>query len=70
MPTSRFHGGSAVTSWPSIRTLAGLGLVKPAISRSRVVLPQPEGPRKAKNSPGSIDEVDVLQDVRGRRRRD
>jgi hypothetical protein len=31
-----------------------VGLSKPAIMRSTVVLPQPEGPRKVMNSPRSI----------------
>ena len=37
--------------------------LKPAIRRSRVVLPQPEGPRKANNSPGADLEIDRLQDL-------
>jgi hypothetical protein len=35
--------------------------LKPAISRSSVLLPEPEGPSSAKNSPGLDVEVDVLQ---------
>jgi hypothetical protein len=54
MPTSRFHGGRSATSWPSIRTCPVCACAKPAISRSKVVLPQPDGPRKAKNSPGEM----------------
>ena len=55
MPTSRFHGGSGATSWPSSSTLPVCAWAKPAISLSRVVFPQPDGPRKAKNSPGWIE---------------
>ena len=40
--------------------LPPVGCSKPPIIRSVVVLPQPEGPRSEKNSPGSIDEVDVV----------
>ena len=40
---------------------AAVGRLKPAIRRSSVVLPQPDGPRKAKNSPGGISRFDVLQ---------
>ncbi len=36
---------------PSIRTSPSVGCSKPAIIRSVVVLPQPLGPRKVKNSP-------------------
>ncbi len=55
MPTSRFQGGSGATSWPSSSTRPVWACAKPAIRRSKVVLPQPDGPRKAKNSPGWID---------------
>ena len=34
-----------------IRTVPDAGSMKPVIVRSVVVLPQPEGPRKVKNSP-------------------
>src|SRR5215475_11534602 len=40
-----------VTSAPSRSTRPAVGCSKPAISRSVVVLPQPEGPRSEKNSP-------------------
>jgi hypothetical protein len=52
MPTSRFQGGRFEMSLPEIRTRPVSAWLKPAISRSSVVFPQPEGPRKAKNSPG------------------
>ena len=37
---------------------------RPAISRSSVDLPQPDGPTKTQNSPCGDGEVDVLDDVR------
>src|SRR6476620_5367029 len=37
--------------WPSV------GRSKPAIMRRVVVLPQPEGPRSEKNSPGGISRL-------------
>ena len=40
-----------------IRPLVGRS--KPAIIRSVVVLPQPDGPSSVKNSPGGIVEVDA-----------
>ncbi len=54
MPTLRFHGGSFAMSRSPIRMRPrGVG-PNPAIARSSVDLPEPEGPRKAKNSPGSM----------------
>ena len=57
MPMSRFHGGIAVTSAPSTRSAPDCGWLKPAIMRSRVDLPEPEGPSRAKNSPGAMSRV-------------
>ncbi len=53
MPTSRFHGGTAVTSLPSTRIAPRCARLNPAMRRSSVDLPQPDGPSRAKNSPGS-----------------
>ena len=63
MPTSRFQGGKADTSVPPISTRPLSAWLKPAMRRSSVVLPQPDGPRKAKNSPGRDLDVDVLEDA-------
>src|SRR3970040_1017275 len=54
MPMSRFHGGTAEMSLPSTSTRPAFAWAKPAITRSRVDFPEPEGPSKAKNSPGSM----------------
>ena len=40
----------------------------PAMMRSRVVLPQPEGPRKQTNSPCADRQVDVGQRLEGAER--
>src|SRR5215207_4663746 len=54
MLTGRRWGGTRVTSLPWMRIVPALGSSNPAISRSRVVLPQPLGPSRAKNSPRAI----------------
>src|SRR5688500_17194707 len=51
MLTGRRCGGTPVMSWPSIRMRPVSGVSKPAIMRSRVVLPQPEPPKRANSSP-------------------
>ena len=55
----RFSGG---TTWlgddssaPFISMRPAVGLMKPAIMRSVVVLPQPDGPSSDTNSPGCND---------------
>ena len=47
-------------STPSSRIWPEVGSSNPAIIRSVVVLPQPDGPSSEKNSPGPIIEVDVV----------
>src|SRR6185437_4494295 len=54
MPRSRFSGGRSTISSPSIRIRPSSGATKPATMRKVVVLPQPEGPRREKNSPEAI----------------
>ena len=51
MLVGRLCGGVPATFSPSITTSPAVGCSKPAIIRSVVVLPQPLGPRKVKNSP-------------------
>ncbi|CAO0824917.1 hypothetical protein SMICM17S_01052 [Streptomyces microflavus] len=46
-------GGDGVMSSPSTRTSPESGCSNPARTRSAVVLPQPEGPSRARSSPGS-----------------
>ena len=54
MLTSRSNGGRAVTSAPPRKTRPAVGSSKPAIIRSTVVLPEPDGPSIEKNSPSRI----------------
>ena len=49
-----------MTSGPASSTAPAVGCSNPAIIRSTVVLPLPDGPSSEKNSPSSIDEVDAV----------
>ena len=60
MLTSRANGGRSETSLPASSTLPASGCSKPAISRSVVVLPEPDGPSSVKNSPRAHVEVDAV----------
>ena len=51
MPKSRAAGGSRDTSRPPISMVPSFCGSRPAMARSSVVLPQPEGPRKQTSSP-------------------
>src|SRR4029079_19288043 len=51
IPTLRWFGDVLVMSLPSTVIVPEVGFSKPAIIRSVVVLPQPEGPRNDTNSP-------------------
>ena len=53
MPKSRREGGSQEISSPPMWMLPRVCVSKPAMQRSSVVLPQPEGPRKQMNSPSA-----------------
>ncbi len=50
MLTGRRFGGTVAMSSPSIRIRPPVGCSKPASMRKSVVLPQPDGPSRAKNS--------------------
>ena len=52
--TSRANGGRPLTSSPPRVIVPLVGCSKPAISRSTVVLPEPDGPSMEKNSPSAI----------------
>src|SRR5262249_31817590 len=54
MPKSRLLGGSAETSRRFCSMRPVVWMSSPAIARSKVVLPQPDGPRKQMNSPSAI----------------
>src|SRR5512134_622410 len=51
MAVPRWSTGKPVTSRSSKRIRPDVGWINPAISRSSVVLPQPLGPSRKKNSP-------------------
>ncbi len=51
MPMLRSSMGTWVMSFPFTTTLPDTGSIKPVRVRRVVVFPQPEGPRKVKNSP-------------------
>src|SRR3954470_2602530 len=54
MPMSRLLDGTSVMSRPSRSTRPASGRSKPAIARSAVVFPQPDGPRSARNCPAAM----------------
>src|SRR5919107_1684145 len=54
MAILRARGGRSLTTCPPIRTSPSLGRSSPAMVRSRVVLPHPEGPRRTRYSPSSV----------------
>ncbi len=55
IPVSRRWAGTRVTFSPSTSTSPESGCSKPASMRSAVVLPQPDGPSRARSSPGRTD---------------
>ena len=61
MFTGRLCGGTRVTSRPLRTTRPSVGRMNPAMIRSSVVLPQPEGPSSVTSSPSAIVERDVLE---------
>src|ERR1700688_1322197 len=60
MLTGRRWGGTAPMSSPSSRIRPSLGGPQPARRRNSLVLPQPEGPSSAKNSPWLMSSVSAL----------
>src|SRR5256885_16858513 len=54
MPALRRCGGNVSMRLPPKRIWPAVRSAKPAIVRSSVVLPQPDGPSSVKNSPSSI----------------
>jgi hypothetical protein len=54
METSRSEAGAAVTSRPPMKMVPALTISRPAMRRSVVVLPQPDGPSSVQSVPASI----------------
>ena len=52
---------TSVTSSPEISTRPLSGVSRPAITRSSVDLPQPEGPSSAVSEPPGISRLDVVE---------
>src|SRR5438105_1578724 len=67
-PMSRCDARLNVTSSPSSRTLPDDGSSSPAIMRSVVVLPQPEGPSSTKHSPSAMVNEDARTAVKSPKR--
>ncbi len=59
-PTWRSAAPAQVTSCPSNSTWPLSGNSSPAMVRSRVVLPEPEGPSRARSSPGRMSRLTPL----------
>ena len=57
MAVSRAFGGRALTTRSAIKISPPLMFSSPAIIRSRVDLPQPDGPTSTTNSPSAISTV-------------
>src|SRR5208282_6071528 len=55
MPRSR--GVRLFTTPPPMRISPEVGVSRPAIIRSRVVFPEPEGPRRTRNSPSLVSRL-------------
>src|ERR1700735_10986 len=60
MAMRRSRGDRCVTSCPPIRIWPEVGVSRPAIIRRRVVFPEPEGPRKTRNSPSWVSRLTSL----------
>src|ERR1700690_516531 len=58
MPRSR--GVKSFTTAPPMRISPEVGASRPAIIRSSVVLPEPEGPRRTRNSPSFVSRLMLL----------
>ena len=57
MLEGRLSGFKGMMFVSSNKTTPSSGNSKPAIMRRRVVFPQPEGPKREKNSPGLITKL-------------
>ncbi len=60
MAMRRSRGVRRFTICPPIRISPDVGVSRPAIIRRRVVFPEPEGPRKTRNSPSFVARLTSL----------
>ena len=56
----RFWTETSLTRWPRIKISPSVGISRPAIMRSTVVLPPPLGPSNAINSPSFTEKLTVV----------
>src|SRR5690606_7163439 len=68
MAMLRSLGCRCPTSSPPMRILPAVGVSSPAIMRSEVVLPQPEGPSRHTNSPSPISKLTLPTAVKSPKR--
>src|SRR5919197_3862549 len=54
MAMRRARGGRSFTTLPPMSTLPSVGRSRPAIRRSKVVLPEPDGPSSTRYSPSLV----------------
>src|SRR5215831_2366991 len=60
MAMRRSRGVRSFTTRPPIRISPAVGVSRPAIIRKSVVFPEPEGPRKTRNSPSRVSKSTLL----------
>ena len=63
MAMSRSFGGTLLTTRSPMRISPAVMFSSPAIMRSSVDLPQPDGPTSTTNSPSSISDIDAVDDL-------
>ena len=66
MAMPRSAGATSLTSLPSMARSPAVMSSSPAIIRSSVDLPQPEGPTNTTNSPSLMSQGDAMDDDRPR----
>jgi hypothetical protein len=57
MAIFRARGGKSFITFPPMNNSPSVGVSKPAIMRSSVLLPQPEGPSSTRNSPSRVSRL-------------
>src|SRR5271165_678705 len=60
MAMRRSRGLRSFTTLPPMRMSPEVGVSNPAIMRKRVVFPEPDGPRKTRNSPSRVSRLTLL----------
>src|SRR5258708_39110752 len=60
MAIRRSRGVRLFKTLPPIRISPAVGVSRPAIIRKSVVFPEPEGPRKTRNSPSRVSRLTLL----------